>query len=156
MSDFDLNRRDFTKLTMAALGGIVAGTAAGCAKEEAPSSSAGATTPPAGDAADPAQHIMLSGKNVCRGLNICKNHKGGNNECAGQGACHTVAQHDCGGSHECKGQAGCGDTPGTNTCKTEGGCAVPLMEHAWDKARADFEKAMTAAGKKFGDPPPKS
>jgi hypothetical protein len=36
-----------------------------------------------------------------------------------------------------------------------GECAVPLKDRAWAKARKNFEAAMTKAGKKFGDVPPK-
>jgi hypothetical protein len=34
-----------------------------------------------------------------------------------------------------------------------GECAVPLKDKAWEKARKNFEAAMTKAGKKFGNAP---
>ena len=136
----DLNRREFAKLTAAAVGGVVAGTAVsnvveGAIVDESP---------------------LLSGKNVCRGLNPkCGGHKGGNNACAGQGACYTANKHTCHGSNDCKGQGGCGARPGENACKGKGECGVPLSDSAWKRARANFETAMKAAGKKFGPPPAK-
>jgi hypothetical protein len=86
----------------------------------------------------------------------CANHKGGTNACAGQGSCHLAAAHTCHYENECRGQGGCGENPGQNECKQKGNCAVPLGDSAWEKARAAFEKAMTEAGKKFGDAPPAS
>jgi len=128
-----LSRRDFNRLTTAALGGLLGGAVLGC-------------QPPGGApvAAEDKE------KHVCRGLNECKTAA---NECAGQGQCSTVEAHACGSHHECKGQAGCGATPGENDCKGKGGCAVPLAEHAWGTARENFEKRMKAAGKKFGPAP---
>lgn len=118
----DLHRRDFHKLTAAALGGLAAGTVLGC----------GGDKPAAPVAAAP----TAAEKHLCRGLNECKGQgKGGQNTCRGQGACATVAEHGCGGQNECKGLGGCGDTAGANECKTKGGCHVPLMDSAWDKVR---------------------
>ena len=139
MSD-KLNRRDFSKLTMAALGGAVAGA----------SMSRFALAEDNGS-------LLLEGKNVCRGLNhTCANHKGGDNKCAGMGSCATAEAHSCAGQNACKGQGGCGSNPGENACKEKGKCAVPLKDKAWKAARANFEKAMKAAGKKFGPAPAKS
>lgn len=142
-----LNRRDFQRLTMAALGGLMAGAGV-----------------PSGDAAaaDDKPKSLLEEPHVCRGLNTCKG-KGGcggiakKNECAGMGGCATAKKHDCGGQNDCKGQGGCGANPGENACKTKGSCAVPL-EHAgaWDRARKHFEEAMKKAGKKFGPAPKKA
>jgi hypothetical protein len=42
-----------------------------------------------------------------------------------------------------------------NECMGKGGCHVPLMESAWDTARAAFETAMKKNGKDFGKAPPK-
>jgi len=141
MNDKNLNRREFSKLTAAALGGLMAGAAS-------------AEWNPA--AADEPKSLLLDGPNVCRGLNhSCKNHKGGDNTCAGQGSCHTAKEHSCNGANECKGQGGCGAKPGENDCKGQGGCAVPLHDSAWKKARENFEKAMKAAGKNFGPAPEK-
>jgi hypothetical protein len=183
----DLSRRDFTRLTAAAFGGIIAGTSVGCGeakKEEAAKKTAPAPQPeappsqpytsPRGGKKNPKRNgddehardeikkkieegvgefVMLSGKNVCRGLNVGKNHKGGKNECAGRGDCALAKEHGCHGENECKGQGGCGEKPGLNECKGKGECAVPLMDGAWTKARASFEKAMAAASRPIGPAP---
>jgi hypothetical protein len=149
-----MDRRDFHKWTLAAFGGVMAG----CSKPAAPV----VNTPPPGSSMDDmlltdAENLIIDEPHVCRGLNSCKGlGKGGDNACAGQGACASVAEHACGGAHECKGQAGCGETPGMNACKAEGGCHVPLMEEIWPKARAAFEAAMKKSGKEFGPAPAKS
>lgn len=137
MKRTDLSRREFSKLTMAAFGGAVAGVAA---------SASGAW------AADDTKKDI----HVCRGLNECKsNGADGKNKCAGQGQCATAKAHTCSGGNECKGQGGCGETPGENACKGKGKCGVPLMDKAWDKARKRFEERMKKAGKKFGSAPKK-
>jgi hypothetical protein len=173
MKKTDLSRRDFNRLSMAAFGGVVAGTFAGCADD------GGGTPPvtgsaPAGGGTEPAEgggdiepveggatateggtetaSLLMGEKHVCRGLNMCKG-AGGENACAGAGACATLAAHECAGQNECKGQGGCGATPGENACKGMGSCAVPLKDHAWGKARKNFEAAMKAAGKEVGDAP---
>jgi hypothetical protein len=126
MPDPTLDRREFHRLTAAALGGIAAGSILGCG---------GGTTSPAPVAATPAADVHL-----CRGLNECKGQgKGGDNACRGQGACATAKAHDCGGHNECKGLGGCGANPGANECKGHGGCHVPLMESAWKTLRAKKE-----------------
>ena len=170
MKKTDLSRRDFNRLSMAAFGGVVAGTFAGCANEgtDAPPASdpapaagaapdgSGTTETEVGEpaAAEETASLLMGDKNVCRGLNICKGHgAGGENACAGTGACATLVAHECAGNNECKGQGGCGEKPGENACKGMGSCAVPLKEHAWGKARANFEAAMTAAGKEAGPAP---
>ena len=167
MKRTEMNRRDFTRLTAAAFGGVVAGSMAGCGQSannttdsgagagggeagSVPSDSAG------GDAAveeTETVSLMLEEPHVCRGLNTCMN-KGasGENACAGQGTCATAAAHDCTGHNECKGLGGCGGEHGTNACKGMGGCGVPL-EHGWEDVRKKFEEAMTAAGKEFGAAP---
>lgn len=168
MKKTDLSRRDFNRLSMAAFGGVVAGTFAGCADEGADPAPASAPAPDAGaapdgsdttategeEAGEPAAEetasLLMGEKHVCRGLNQCKSDA---NACAGQGTCATFAAHECGTHNECKGQGGCGDKPGENACKGMGKCAVPLKEHAWGKARANFEAAMTAAGKEAGPAP---
>ena len=142
-----LSRRDFNKLSMAALGGALSGALlSGCQgdkEEQAPADGA----PGAKTAAE---------VHVCRGLNACKGKGGGgDNTCAGQGNCSTVAAHSCGGGNACKGQGGCGPNPGENECGGKGGCAVPLADHAWGTARKNFEKKMTAQGKAFGAAPEK-
>jgi len=142
----ELSRRNFHKLTVAAFGGLAAGTMIGGISRSAL----------ADDGEEAAGSLLLTGKNVCRGLNHkCANHKGGDNKCAGQGQCATAAAHACRGQNECKGEGGCGEKPGENACKGKGKCAVPLSDKAWKTARANFEEAMKAAGKKFGPAPAK-
>lgn len=132
----NLDRRGFARLAAAAVGGLVAGTAAAEDKKE--------------DKKNP----LLSDKHVCRGINTCKGKgQGGKNECAGTGACATAKEHTCGGENECKGQGGCGEMPGENTCKTMGKCHVPLEKKAWAKARKRFEELMAKDGKKVGKAP---
>jgi hypothetical protein len=131
----DLSRREFHKLTSAALGGLAAGTWLGCS--------------PAAKQAEAATEL-----HVCRGLNSCKGHGAdGKNACAGQGTCATV-QHGCAQQNTCKGQGGCGETPGENDCKTKGGCEVPVGGDMWTKARAKFEARMKTQGKEIGAAPP--
>ncbi|HTU27492.1 MAG TPA: hypothetical protein VMF30_18935 [Pirellulales bacterium] len=144
MAGSELNRRDFQRLTAAALGGVIGGSLLqGHAL-----------------AADDTGKSLLDEPHVCRGLNACKEKGGcgktkGKNECAGQGNCATAEKHDCKGQNACKGQGGCGEHPGENTCKGKGSCEVLLKDAAWKKARANFEAAMKKAGKKFGPAPPK-
>jgi hypothetical protein len=158
----ELNRRDFNRLSMAAFGGALAGTLAGCGEDEKKPASTGT----GGSSAPPAKTGDQGGKEVaaakgelhaCRGLNACKAQGvGGANDCAGQGDCATPAwEHSCSGENACKGQGGCGDNPTQNDCKTKGGCHVPLMDSAWESARKHFEETMNTANKKFGDAPPK-
>lgn len=144
MSNGELNRRDFQKLTAAALGGLAAGTVLGCStKPDAESSSAELRTP--------------ADVHLCRGLNDCKGQgKGNENSCRGQGDCATASEHKCGGMNECKGLGGCGDTVGANDCKGKGGCQVPLMQGAWEKLRTKKTAEWTAKNDKFGEPPPKA
>ena len=135
MSSKDLSRRDLGKLTLAAFGGVLAGTLM------TSRSAAGEETPAA--AADASKH-------ACCGLNTCKGQgAGATNECAGQGSCSTVEAHGCAGENACKGQGAEYD----NACKGKGSCAVPLHGDGWKAARAKFEKAMTDAGKKFAPAP---
>jgi hypothetical protein len=153
----DMDRRDFHKWTLAALSGV----AAGCAKTATPPADSAAALAPGASMADAVvtetELLLIDEPHVCRGLNACKGlGKGGDNACAGQGACASVAEHACGGAHECKGQAGCGETPGMNACKTEGGCHVPLMDEVWPKARAAFEAAMKKSSREFGAAPAKT
>jgi hypothetical protein len=137
-----VSRRDFGKLTMAAFGGVLLGTAA------------------AGRAADSVKHdgaLLLQDKHVCRGLNTCKGKgKGGDNSCAGVGKCAATEAHSCKGDNACKGQGGCGEYPGQNSCKGTGDCGVPLEEKTWKKARKAFEAQMKKAGKTFGEAPKKT
>lgn len=150
----ELNRRDFSKLSVAAFGGMMAGSMVGCgAKTEqaAPAAAGGAEA----GATEITGTIVEA--HVCRGLNSCQG-KGGSsdNACAGQGACATTAAHSCHAENECKGLGGCGESVAANECKGKGECAVPLGEEAWAKARAAFEKKMSDAGKTVGAAPAKS
>jgi hypothetical protein len=143
MSDHDLNRRDFSRLTAAAFGGILAGASVSLGADDKKTS---------------AKSPLLFEPHACRGLNTCKGKgKGGKNACAGQGACASVDAHSCRGDNACRGQGGCGEKPAENKCKGMGGCEVP-MEHeaAWKKARKRFEEVMKAEGKTFGAAPAKS
>jgi hypothetical protein len=168
MNRSDLNRRDFHKLSMAALGGLVTGTMAGCSREQpTPPVDAGAPTgtsavssgeaPAAGAELTEAQVILTTEPHVCRGLNTCMNKgKSGENACAGQGTCHTANAHTCHYENKCKGQGGCGESYGQNACAMKGECAVPLNDGTWKKARAAFEAAMKAKGNEVGAAPAKS
>lgn len=133
-----ISRRDFSRLTMAAFGGVLIGsTLAGRAAESK---------------YDPAN--MLGDKHVCRGLNTCKGKgKGEKNSCAGMGDCATAEKHSCSGENACKGQGGCDGHAGQNSCKGQGSCEVPLTEKNWKKARVAFEKQMKKMGKTFGKAP---
>jgi hypothetical protein len=149
----DLNRRDFHQLTLAAFGGLMAGTLSGC--PTGPKPAAQNSEPAAAPAGDEVTSLLLTEPHVCRGLNTCKNLGASkDNACAGQGTCASVVAHACGQQNECKGQGGCGERPGENDCKGQGLCHVPL-EHAWEAGRKNFENAMKAAGKEFGPAPPK-
>ncbi len=140
MSHAHAVRRDFSRLTMAAFGGVLLGTTlVGRAADKK-------------DDHDPA--LLLQDKHVCRGLNTCKTKgKGADNSCAGMGNCATAEKHSCKGDNSCKGQGGCGEYPGQNSCKGLGSCEVPLKEKTWKTARKAFEAQMKKAGKTFGDAP---
>jgi hypothetical protein len=159
----ELNRRDFHRLTVAAFGGVVAGTISGCGDDK---KSAGTGTTPAGSGAGTSPPAKSDGKDVadvkgdphaCRGLNACKGQGAdGKNDCAGQGECATKAwHHSCSGQNDCKGQGGCGDNATQNDCKTKGGCHIPLMSSAWESARKHFEEKMKNDKKEFGEAPEK-
>ncbi len=157
-----LDRRDFQKWTLAAFAGFAAGGTMGCSQSKPPATTATTPPMPAAGATDvavltPQEELLVDDKHVCRGLNTCKGlGRSKENACAGQGTCASVADHACGGAHECKGQAGCGELPGQNSCKAEGGCHVPLMDEVWGKARTAFETAMKKKGKEVGVAPAKS
>lgn len=141
-----VKRRDFHKLTMAALGGLVAGTAVSSAQAQKKDENPKLKVDPG---------LLMQEPHTCKGLNTCKGKgKGEKNACAGQGACGTAKAHDCKGMNDCKGQGGCGGYPGqNNTCKGSGHCAVPLSKDSWALARKQFEQLMTDAGKKVGPAP---
>ncbi|MCE9584159.1 MAG: hypothetical protein K8T20_16870 [Planctomycetes bacterium] len=116
-----MNRRDFSKMVVAAVGGIVAGGAMlGCSGDGDKGSGG-------------SKDHMCAGKNECKGLGGCHtatNSCGGKNECKGKGGCASASmKHDCKGKNNCKGMGNCstGDAgcAGKNTCKGKGGCAVP-------------------------------
>jgi hypothetical protein len=141
----NLSRRDFSKLSAAAFGGMVAGTAISTSDVFAE------------DAKEKEVHVCR-GLNGCKGKGACKtadNGCKGKNACAGKGGCASAKAHKCAGSNDCKGQGGCGPKAGENACKGKGKCAVPLKDKAWKGARARFEARMKKAGKKFGDAPAK-
>lgn len=155
-----LDRRDFHKLTLAALGGVLAGATAGCGGAAPPSGTAGVPTITANANSSTAltdvEQFIIDEPHVCRGLNSCKGlGRTKENDCAGLGSCASIADASCGGNNDCKGQGGCGELPGMNSCKGKGACHIPLMDHAWDKARSAFEAAMKKSSKKFGAAPAK-
>ncbi|HEX3725288.1 MAG TPA: hypothetical protein VHV08_03555 [Pirellulales bacterium] len=144
MKDSRLSRRDFERLTAAAVGGLLAGTTA---------SVSAADTPPG---KDKNKNPILGEPHICRGINMCKGLGAKkDNACAGQGACATAKAHSCHADNDCRGQGGCGAKPGENSCKAMGECGVPLSTSAWKKARARFEELMKADGKTVGPAPPK-
>ncbi|PHR99738.1 MAG: hypothetical protein COA78_24570 [Blastopirellula sp.] len=153
----DFNRRDFNRLTAAALGGLMTGTAIGCGGGDDPGTNGNGTPDPVeappfdptagGDGTS--TDVAMAGNHACRGLNECKGKGvGGENDCAGAGACATTKAHACHAENDCKLQGGCGSTPGANECKGKGECAVPIKSQAtWDKARELFEARMKTAEK---------
>jgi len=166
MKKTDLSRRDFTRLSMAALGGVAAGSLLGCGDGGTPTTDPGTPpanteTPPAAGGAEAGAEgdvtLLMEEPNVCRGLNMCMN-KGASKEnaCAGQGTCASVEAHACAGANKCKGQGGCAADAGRNACEGKGSCEVPLMDKAWTSTREAFEKAMKAAEKEVGPAPPKA
>src|SRR6476660_10050805 len=102
-----MHRRDFHRLTTAALGGLATGSMLGCGKKAPPSV--------AGTPGGVEVTLAKSEAQLCRGLNDCKGlGKGGKNDCRGRGTCATAKEHTCGGQNECKGLCGCGETVGAN------------------------------------------
>jgi hypothetical protein len=143
-----VNRRDFSKLAAAALGGALAGARLAAADDKKPDDK-----PKKKDTDKP---LLLQEPHVCRGLNTCKGKgKGGKNDCAGQGACATAKAHTCGGDNDCAGLGGCAEHPGENKCKGMGDCHVPLSDKGWEKARKAFEAAAKKADLKIGAAPKK-
>ena len=145
MSQFEIDRRTFNQLTAAALGGIAAGSLAGCGGEK-PGAKPATTNGP--------EPKAVADVHLCRGLNDCKGKgNGGDNACRGQGSCATVKEHACGGKNECKGLGGCGETAGENTCKEQGGCHVPLMPGAWKKLHDKLEVSWKEKKLEYGKAP---
>lgn len=166
----NLTRRDFNKLAAAAFGGVVTGTMLGCGDKkdgekkdgekkdgEKKDAAEGSDTKTGKGAAagKTDEAFLLAEKHVCKGLNTCMNKgKSGENSCAGQGTCHTAAEHTCHEQNQCKGEGGCGETAGINACKTQGGCDVPLKPDTWEKVRDKFETVYEAKNsKKVGAAP---
>lgn len=162
MSRNDLNRRDFHKLSAAALGGLMSGAMIGCSEEGAKPAAKPAAAPPKSTteteksaAKGPAVAATSVALHACRGLNECKGQgKDKKNACAGQGDCYTVT-HDCSGKNDCKLQGGCGGNDGLNDCKGKGGCGhFPISDKdTWKKAREAFEARMKQANKSVGAAP---
>jgi hypothetical protein len=159
MSDSRINRRDLSRLALAALGGLFTGAIVGCSgskdKDKDKDKKSEDDKKDKDAAPGDTSSRLLEDPHVCRGINTCKNKgkKGTTNECAGQAHCATVAAHDCQGMNDCKGQGGCGNNPGENKCKGQGGCQVPLSAKTWPKARKRFEELMGKASKKFAEAP---
>lgn len=148
MSDQELNRRNFQRLTLAAFGGLVAGAVAAEARAAEPAKDV--------PKKDKNKNPLLGEPHICRGLNVCKGLGADKkNACAGQGVCATAKEHTCHTHNECRGQGGCGETPGENACKGKGECAVPVEDKTWEKARKRFEELMKEEGKKVGKAPAK-
>lgn len=132
MKKDDLSRRDFGKLSLAAFGGLLAGSVVSSGRLFA-------------ETKDQPKDM-----HACCGLNSCSGQgAGAENKCAGTGNCATTAAHGCSGHNDCKNQGGSGE----NDCKTKGSCAVPIKGDAWKEARAKFEERMKKAGKEFGKAP---
>ena len=147
MAQQSFDRRDFHKLTTAALGGLAAGAVLGCAKKDEEIKGGG----------DAVTQVAAAEVHLCRGLNECKGQgKDGKNSCRGQGTCATAKEHSCGGQNDCKGLGGCGELVGANDCKGKGGCHVPLMESAWDTLRKKKEAEWGEKKLEVGAAPPKA
>ncbi len=92
----------------------------------------------------------------CQGLNECKGQGYSNSGTgAGDGACATASTHGCTTTNACANQGGCGFpgktakgedqwTPRENTCKTLGGCMVPISPDQYFPLKA---KGNINAGK---------
>ena len=150
MEGMNLDRRAFTRLAAAALGGLLAGQALGRADDKK------APIPKK----DPNRPMFLQEPHICRGLNTCKGKgQGGGNDCAGMGNCAAAPAHVCAGDNDCAGLDGCGGdapVPGENKCKGLGQGSVPIFDRKiWELARGRFEAQMTKAGRKFGPAPEK-
>ena len=97
MNHHELTRRDFSQLTMAAFGGMLAGAGVAHADED---KKTGKKSP------------LLYEPHICRGLNICKaKGKGKDNACAGQSNCATIDAHSCKGQNDCRGQGPAAPSP---------------------------------------------
>ena len=174
MQPEEVSRRDFHKLSTAALCGLIAGTAFGCGEQAAAPGSKGTTPPPitaappttpavaaktdakadAKTAGKSAAAVTTVALHACRGLNECKGlGKSKKNDCAGKGDCYTVT-HSCSGQNDCKYQGGCSGKHGTNDCKGQGGCGhFPIEDAAWKKAAPRSSRARRRPKRRSGRPP---
>ena len=163
MKKSQFTRRNFSQLSAAALGGMMAGITIGCQSssegdpQEGEQEGDGPGNNESADRSDDAaedvddhNETAHTDIHVCRGLNACMSDTNG---CTGTSQCATVTAHACAGQNECKGQGGCGETPGSNECKGQGHCAVPLQGEMWQKAREAYEEKMKAQEKVFGPAP---
>jgi hypothetical protein len=94
-------------------------------------------------------------KHVCRGLNACKDQgaKGGERLCGAGGRARRSSLIPAADKTNAKGRVGVEKWGLRTTAKEKGGCHVPLMDDAWDKARKIFEAKMKKSGKEFGAAP---
>jgi len=153
MAQQSFDRRDFHKLTTAALGGLATGAVLGCGKkdEKIKGGEGGVVT-----------QVAAADVHLCRGLNECKGQgKDGKNSCRGQGTCATAKEHSCGAQNDCKALGGCGEIVGANECKGKGLCHVPLMteppgDSAWDKLRKKKEAEWADKKLESGPAPAKA
>ncbi len=147
----NVNRRDFNKLTMAAMGGMMAGSMVGCGNKKTEKTEPKTEEPAANAEKKGGEETVVAswdGPHVCRGLNACKGKGKTGKKRLGQGECASPKlKHECSGQNACKNQGGCGETAGSNACKGKGGCHVPLMEAAWETAYKKFKADMEKAGK---------
>ncbi len=132
----EMNRRDFNKMVLSVVGGLMAGASVGCGKSEAPKKDPESAKKP---------EAAVAEKHVCKGFNSCKGKgQGGKNECKGKGDCATVAKHDCKGHNDCKGLGGCksgnNGCAGKNDCKKKGGCGVPLSDSMREALKSGKKK----------------
>jgi hypothetical protein len=120
----DIQRRDFNKMLLAVVGGVITGATVGCGTPKKKATSTPTST---------AAHACAK-QNACKGKGVCATgDKGcaGKNTCKGAGGCASKEyRHECKGKNDCKGQGGCGvegkhKCRGQNECKTLGACAVP-------------------------------
>src|SRR5262245_9979414 len=140
MAERPIDRRDFHKLTSAAIGGLAAGALLGCNQGGGDAAKSEPSKGKETNGGVAAGTLAAAELHLCRGLNECKGQgKDGKNACRGQGICATAKEHSCGGQNDCKGLGGCGEEVGKNDCKGKGGCHVPLMESAWETLRKKKE-----------------
>ena len=146
MDGSQMNRRDFQRLTAAALGGVIGGSM------HAPPRRCGRRHGEVAAGRTP----RLSRAEHLQGEKRLRRDQRQERHVPAKAAAPRPRSTTAKARIPAKGQGGCGEHPGENTCKAKGSCEVPLKDKAWDKARANFEAAMKKAGKKFGPAPKKS